>query len=233
MYEKPVGLSEALKCFLAVIVFGIAFGYIEAVVVVYLREIFFPEGFVFPLVGFGEGPLWGRILGIEMGRETATLILILSAVWLFGKSRQQRFAYFLIVFAVWDIFYYVWLKVLTGWPGSIMDWDLLFLMPAVWASPVLAPIIVSVVMLLCGVAILYRDFQGGILKASLADKAGFFVAGFAAVFCFCIAGQHISEPDFKVYFCWPLFAFANVAAVAVFLRCFFKAGVDIQKKGTC
>ena len=132
-----------IKRFLIVFIFSIAFAYIESAVVVYLREIFYPDGFVFPLTDFGLGRLWKRLLLTEVGREFATIILIFTGAWLFGCNRRQRWAYFLIVFAIWDIFYYIWLKVLIGWPVSIMDWDILFLIPVVWASPVLAPVIVS------------------------------------------------------------------------------------------
>src|SRR5690606_3193495 len=100
----------------------------------------------FPLEVFGVTPEARRLLLTEIGREAATLVLILTAAWLFGRSRQERVAYFLVIFAVWDVFYYVWLKVLLNWPASIMDWDILFLIPAVWASPVLYPVLVSALM---------------------------------------------------------------------------------------
>ena len=223
-------LLETVNRFFVVVIFSIAFGYIEAAVVVYLRAIFYPAGFNFPLMLFGvDNPLWRKFLITEVGREIATLVVIFTSAWLFGKSRQQRFAYFLIVFAVWDIFYYIWLKVLIGWPASIMDWDILFLIPAVWASPVLAPVLVSATMLLCAVEILYRDFRNKPLKASLIDKVGFFLAAFAAVFAFCFAGLHIAEPDYKTYFYWSVFALANLSAVALFLKCLLKADPDATK----
>jgi len=223
-------LSETLARFFAVVIFSIACGYIEAAVVVYLRAIFYPAGFNFPLTLFGlDNPLWKKFLITEVGREIATLVVIFTAAWLFGKSKQQRFAYFLVIFAVWDIFYYIWLKFLIGWPASIMDWDILFLIPAVWASPVLAPVLVSATMLLCAVEILYRDFRNRPLKASLVDKVGFFLAAFAAVFTFCFAGLHIAEPDYKTYFYWPVFALADLSAVALFLKCLLRAEPDATK----
>src|SRR4030043_1288929 len=137
-------LRTNFKRFCVVVVFGIAFAYIEASVVVYLREIFHPSGFTFPLAEFGITPLWKRLLLTETGREAATLVVIFTASWLFGRNLRQRFAFFLTIFAVWDIFYYVWLKVLINWPASIMDWDILFLIPTVWAGPVIAPILISI-----------------------------------------------------------------------------------------
>ncbi len=121
---EPV--KATMKVFCIVVIFSIAFAYIEAAVVVYLRQIFHPEGFTFPLTTFGLSPLWKRLLFTEIGREAATIVLIFTGCWLSGKNRRQRFAYFMTIFAVWDIFYYVWLKVLLDWPSSIMDWDILF-----------------------------------------------------------------------------------------------------------
>ena len=58
MLDKPLQTSsEPLKTMLTrfciVVVFGIAFAYIESAVVVYLRAIFYPDGFTFPLTDFG------------------------------------------------------------------------------------------------------------------------------------------------------------------------------------
>ncbi|MHC4753080.1 MAG: hypothetical protein ACYTFW_24855, partial [Planctomycetota bacterium] len=153
-FSEP--LKTTIKRFCIVVVFSIAFGYIEAAVVVYLREIFHPDGFTFPMTIFGIGPHWKRFLLTEIGRETATIVLIFTGAWLFGRNLQQRFAYFLTIFAVWDIFYYVWLKVLINWPASIMDWDILFLIPVTWASPVLYPVLISITLLIFAGIILYR-----------------------------------------------------------------------------
>jgi hypothetical protein len=57
-----------------------------------------------------------------------------------------------LAFGVWDIFYYVFLKVLTGWPHSLMDWDILFLLPLPWWGPVIAPVSIAVLMILWGTA---------------------------------------------------------------------------------
>ncbi|NQT01098.1 MAG: hypothetical protein HQ580_03680, partial [Planctomycetes bacterium] len=149
-------LKTTIKVFCVVVIFSIAFAYIEAAVVVYLREIFHPDGFTFPLTTFGLDPLWERLLLTEIGREAATIVLIFTGSWLFGKNRRQRFAYFMTIFAVWDIFYYVWLKVLLDWPSSIMDWDILFLIPDTWASAVLYPVLISITMLVFAAVILYR-----------------------------------------------------------------------------
>jgi hypothetical protein len=216
-------LKTTLKRFCMVVIFGIAFAYIEAAVVVYLRAIFYPAGFTFPLTEFGVGPLWQRLLLTEIGREAASLVLVSTAAWLFGRNLQQRFAYFMVIFAVWDIFYYVWLKILIDWPSSIMDWDILFLIPMAWASPVLAPVLISVTLLIFAIIILYRSCLARPIKVSPIQWLGFILAGLVVVASFCIAGLHITEPDFKSHFHWPLFALGEILAIALFLKCLLKS----------
>ena len=208
-----------LKRFFIVVIFSIAFAYIEAAVVVYLRTIFYPAGFAFPLTNFGSDPVWKQLLFTEIGREAATMVLIVSAAWLFGQNLRQRTAFFLTIFAIWDIFYYVWLKVLINWPASIMDWDVLFLIPLAWASPVLAPLLISLTLLSFAVIILYRCCCAVPLKVNLTDWLVFTLAGLVVVVSFCIAGLHITEPDFQSYFNWPLFTAALLSAIAMFGKC--------------
>ena len=159
----------------------------------------------------------------EIGREVATIVLILTTCWLAGRNRRQRFAFFLTIFAVWDIFYYVWLKVLIGWPATIMDWDVLFLIPVVWASPVLYPVLISLTLLVFAIIVLHRCSCGRPLKVRLLDWLGFLLAGLVVVVSFCIAGLHTSEPDFESHFYWPLFAVGHISAVALFIKCLLKA----------
>ncbi len=221
--ESVEPLKTTIKRFCIVVIFSIAFAYIEAAVVVYLREIFYPDGFTFPLTIFGIDPLWRRFLLTEIGREAATIVLIFTGAWLFGRNRRQRFAYFLTIFAIWDIFYYVWLKVLIDWPASIMDWDILFLIPGTWASPVLHPVLISITMLIFAAAILYRDARGRDIKVTRMDWLVFVLAGLVMVISFYIAGLHVTENDFKSYFYWPLFAAGYISAVALFLKCLLKS----------
>ncbi|MBN1805577.1 MAG: hypothetical protein JW837_10020 [Sedimentisphaerales bacterium] len=216
-------LKTTIKVFCIVVVFSMAFAYIESAVVVYLREIFHPDGFSFPVTVFDLSPIGRRLLLTEIGREAATLVLILTSSWLFGKNRRQRFAYFMIIFAVWDIFYYVWLKVLLGWPASVMDWDILFLIPLTWASAVLYPVLVSVALLVFAAVILYRDAHGKTIKVTLTDWLAFILAGIVIVVSFCTPGPHVTEPDYKSYFYWPLFAAGLALAVGMFIKSLVKS----------
>jgi hypothetical protein len=119
--------------------FAIAMAYVESAVVVYLRAIFHPEGFIFPLKAFNDYKI-----KVEVFREVATLVMLLTVAHLAGRNIQERFASLMLTFGVWDIFYYVWLKVLIDWPVSLLDWDILFLIPLPWIGPVIAPVSIAV-----------------------------------------------------------------------------------------
>jgi hypothetical protein len=212
------GTRRMLKRLLIAIVFSMVFGYIESAVVVYLRALFHPNGFTFPMEVFDATPEGKRLVLTEVGREAATLVLILSAAWLFGSVRQERIAYFLIIFAVWDVFYYVWLKVLLDWPGSLMDWDILFLIPRIWASPILYPILVSAAMFAFAVAILYRCAQGRPLPVTRADWLGWSASLLVIVVSFCLGGTHITEPNYAEYFHWPVFGVGFAVGVAICVK---------------
>jgi len=124
-------------------------GYLESSVVVYLRELYYPEGFNFPLKAMAQD-----VAVTELFREAATLIMILAVGVLVAEYRLHRFAWFLVVFSVWDIFYYIFLKVLIGWPESLFTTDILFLLPSIWTGPVVAPVINSLTMILLAIVIL-------------------------------------------------------------------------------
>jgi len=132
--------------------YSIAMGFLESAVVVYLRRIYYPYGFDFPLVSMD-------VAGVitEITRELATMIMLLSVSILSGNNGRQRFAYFLYSFALWDIFYYVFLYFLIDWPSSLMTWDILFLIPVSWAGPIITPVIVSFTMIALALLILISD----------------------------------------------------------------------------
>jgi hypothetical protein len=126
--------------------------FLETAVVIYLRELLYPGGFSFPLA-----PMPGHLVLTEILREFATVLMLIGAGMMTGKTFSSRFAWFIYAFAIWDIFYYVFLKVLIGWPESIMTWDILFLIPTTWTGPVLSPVIVSFTMILLALTILVHE----------------------------------------------------------------------------
>jgi hypothetical protein len=145
-------------------VFAVAMGFLEGIVVIYLRELYYPQGFDFPLKMMPP-----ELVSIEWIRETATLIMLAAAGIIAGRNNLQRLMYFLFVFGVWDIFYYVALKLLIGWPVSLLTWDLLFLIPVSWLSPVLAPVICSVTMIVMAVLIIGKQEKGFTVDSRPAD----------------------------------------------------------------
>ena len=142
-------MNTTTKTIGVICIFSIAMAALESAVVVYLRALYYPDGFSVAFKLIDE-----KILGVEIMREAATLMMLLSVGYLAGKNLQTRIAYFLLAFAVWDIFYYAWLKVFVDWPASIFDWDILFLIPITWLGPVLAPIICSLTMILLAVVLI-------------------------------------------------------------------------------
>ena len=123
-------------------IFSVAMGFLESAVVIYLRQLYYPNGFEFPLAIIPH-----NIAVVELLREAATIIMLLSIGIIAGKNIAQRFAFFIFSFAVWDIGYYVFLKWVLGWPSSLFTWDILFLIPVPWVGPVIAPCIVSATMI--------------------------------------------------------------------------------------
>jgi len=135
-------------------VFALAFGMVEGAVVVYLRRIYYPEGIsLFPLKIFEPD-----IHLVELIREAATLFMLFAVAAAAFQKSILRFAGFIWGFAVWDLVYYLFLKGFLNWPQSFFEWDVLFLIPVVWASPVAAPVICSVTMLfLAGIIFFYSS----------------------------------------------------------------------------
>lgn len=157
------------KKFAALVLFGIAFGFVEAAVVSYLRLLlnynnsYLHNGYTVLLnLGFiafvnPKSPLLHSlpINSTETVREFATIIMLLSISFLAGKTLKQRIAAFMIAFSTWDIFYYVFLNVITGWPKSLFDIDVYFLIPVTWVGPVITPVIISLLLFITG-TILYK-----------------------------------------------------------------------------
>jgi len=133
---------------LIVVLYAMAMAWVESAVVFYLRtmidriEPYQPN----PL------PMIGGFAPVELTRELATLVMLFTVGMLAGRTWRARIGYAVIAFGVWDIFYYVFLKMMCGWPHTLLDWDVLFLLPMPWWGPVLAPVLISVLMILWGTA---------------------------------------------------------------------------------
>jgi hypothetical protein len=150
---------------LALLLFGIAFGYLEAAVVTYLRALHEPArqrvdpgrspAELFPLLTLEQlhaaGPEQQRTLFTEIGREAATIIMLAAIALAIARNAGEWAAAFVITFGAWDLTFYIFLKVRIGWPASLYTLDILFLIPVPWVGPVLAPLLVSAAMIGAGV----------------------------------------------------------------------------------
>ena len=139
------GLSERMRWAL-VVVFAIAMAWVEAASVFYVRALVdrIEPYQAHPL------PMNGALGYVESFREAATLVMIAALGTLAGRTWRHRAGYAALAFGAWDIFYYVFLHHISGWPRTLMDWDILFLLPLPWWGPVLAPVSIALVMILWG-----------------------------------------------------------------------------------
>lgn len=118
--------------------YAAAMALVEAACVVTLKQLFYPGGWAPPFAPMPAGPLL-----LEQVREIATLVMIASVACLAGRTIRARFAAGLWVFGVWDILYYAFLRWLTGFPRSLADVDVVFLVPIAWIFPVWVPFLTS------------------------------------------------------------------------------------------
>ena len=132
-----------------VIVFAIAMAWLEAACVLYIRTL------VNRVEPYQANPLpMNQALGaVELWREAATLVMIAAVGLLAGRTWRRRAGYAAIAFGTWDIFYYVFLRIISGWPRTLLDWDILFLLPLPWWGPVLAPVCIALVMIAWGTVV--------------------------------------------------------------------------------
>src|SRR6266516_7032577 len=142
----PLTTKAEGRRWLVVALYAVAMAWVEAAVVYYLRSLIDRiepyQPYPLPVArGFGEA---------ELIREIATLIMLFTVGWLAGATWRARLGYSVVAFGVWDIFYYVFLRVLTGRPKSLLDWDILFLIPLPWWGPVWAPTSIALLMILWG-----------------------------------------------------------------------------------
>ncbi len=215
---------------LMVVLFAVAFGYVESAVVVYLRTIYDPSraslhpdrpaGSLLPLITLEElradDPLHTRRLGIELGRELATLTMLAAVAALARRRRGEWLAMFMIAFGVWDIVYYIGLKAMIGFPASLLTWDILFLLPVPWLGPVLAPVIVSVSMICAGLVLLDRCGRGRPLRAGWPHWCGIVMGGLIIILSFCEDYSLTMKGGLPGPFNWYLFGVGELTGLTSF-----------------
>lgn len=207
-----------------VVLYATAMAWVESAVVFYLRTMInrIEPYQATPL------PVAGGLGFAELMRELSTLVMLLTVGCLAGRTWRSRIGYSAIAFGVWDIFYYVFLKVMTGWPHSLLDWDILFLIPLPWWGPVLAPVMIA------GLMIVWGTFASQVEDASIAAAPGWkawllnALGILLALYVFMtdairVSGQGVDalRELLPASFNWPLFLIAwllMAAPVLVILR---------------
>lgn len=200
-------MNDLVKRFSWVSVYAIAMAFLEAVVVAYIRE----------LLRLSHRADLDSYAMMEAWREAATIIMLVAVGWLAGRNKIDRIAYGMFAFALWDIWYYIWLKVLVDWPKTLLDWDTLFLIPFPWLGPVLSPILIAG--LICVVAILtvYRVNRQEMPKITLLKVGAVLCGALLALYVFMAGAIHewirggtnwrSTQP---AAFNWPLFLIALI-----------------------
>jgi hypothetical protein len=223
MASNPMRLARTL---IAICLFGIAFGYVEAAVVVYLRTIDepvrqalfcdVPHDAVFPLLTLEQLQAADHVYVVqtELGRELATLVMLAAIGWLTGRTFREWLAGFVIAFGVWDIFYYVFLKMLIDWPASLWTWDILFLLPVPWVGPVIAPVVISLTMIYAGTLTLWRESLGRPVICHCWNGVIIGVGGLAILGAFCWDFRNTAAGGWPNSFNWPLFVLGEAIVVA-------------------
>ena len=204
-------LAPSKRRWLVVIVFAVAMAWVEAASVYYIRVV------VDRIVPYQQNPLpVGGVLGaVELVREASTLIMLLTVGILAGRGWHERLGYSALAFGVWDILYYVFLRVMSGWPTSLLDWDVLFLLPLPWWGPVLAPVSIAVLMVVWGTLVTQ---SGDRTAASSFRSVPWALGGLGIVLALYVfmsdaiqslpLGHEATRQVLPTAFNWPLFGLA-------------------------
>ena len=194
-----------------VIAFGVAMGYLEAAVVVYLRAAL---EIVPGAIPAHDPTSFGTFEAIEITRELATLVMIAAVGWLGGRSHLERLAWAAAAFGTWDIAYYLGLRLSVGWPPSLAAWDVLFLVPMPWVGPVWAPILASVGLVAFGLAAARRLRVGRPIVVGRWHVTGALGGAGLVIGSFLVDAGRVLARDDVPWTGWPLFA-AGMALASV------------------
>jgi hypothetical protein len=207
--------------FWALAVLAIAFAYVEAAVVVYLRGWWGIENLILDIP-----PLDRSIAATELGREVATLVLLMAAGWAVGRTTPSRWGFAFFAFGVWDIFYYAWLKVLIDWPSSLLDTDILFLVPLPWWGPVLSPVLIAILCIVGGYLAVSAEDRGQAVHPTrlhwVSTMSGIGVVLYTfmadAVAALPATAEELNELR-PTEFQWPVYLVGLAAMIWPVLRC--------------
>jgi hypothetical protein len=220
--------------FAAVTSYAIAMGYLESAVVIYLRQTAFGN----PVQVFPIRFLAPQLGVVEFVREAATIIMLLVIGYLAGKNRFQRSMFFIYSFAIWDIFYYLFLRMFTGWPASFADFDVLFLIPVIWVSPVICPILISLLLTMTSTILILLSTKREDLRVNPVNLELLLLGSAILFYSFteqilrvlCYHGPKGLEHFTPVVFDWSLFSIGFlilcITAMKTVKECFHKVRSD-------
>jgi len=203
----------------------VALAYIESAVVVYLRALYYPQGFGFPLKEMSR-----LIYLSEVGREAATIVVLSAVAFLVEKTRSGRLFLFLYGFGIWDIFYYVWLKALVNWPATLLDWDVLFLIPLPWVAPVLSPVLISLLFITVAVTANHLAARGRSFAFDLVDRLLLFAAAIAIVASFLWKTKSALAHEVPRGYPWWLWGIGVALGLGVFITRIIRSGRTESKQ---
>jgi hypothetical protein len=207
--------------------YAIAMAYLESAVVADLRALYYPDGFTFPLV-----PLPQHMAVIEIGREAATLVMLVAVAAICGTDRWQRFLAFCIAFGVWDLFYYVWLWVFVRWPPSLLTWDILFLIPVPWIGPVLAPVMISIALVASAGWLWHLQARGTRLHFSPVNWTLALTGGGLVLTAFMVDAEEAFTRGAPSAFRWGLFSAGVLLSLTGLVRGISGLRVVDARRGT-
>jgi hypothetical protein len=209
-----------------VVAFAVAMAWMEAATVFYIRA----------LVGRIEPyqaeplPLQGPLGNVELWREAATLVMLAAVGCLAGRTWRQRAGYAALAFGIWDVLYYVFLRPISGWPNTLLDWDILFLLPLPWWGPVLAPVSIAVLLIVWGTMVTQGSDRA---VRDTPARWTWALAGIGAVLALCIfmTDAFRALPDGRdailrvlpTGFNWPLFSTALALMATPVVRLGYRA----------
>ena len=213
-----IGRSSLWPTAVAVLAFGIAMGYFEAAVVVYLRVALEAVPSAVPA---HDPETFGTFESVEIARELATLVMIGAVGWLAGRAALERLAWAAVTFGAWDIVYYLGLRLAIGWPPALDTWDVLFLVPMPWLGPVWAPILVSVALVTFGLAAAGRLRAGRPIRLGPVRVVAALAGGALVILSFLVDSTPVLADGASAWRGWPVYwagmALATAAAVTAFV----------------
>lgn len=192
--------------------FGVTMGIFEAAVVVYLRRLW-----DLGAVDIAHVSLSNPLVVTEVLREAASLAMIGTVACLAGKRGIERLGFAAIIFGVWDLVYYLVLRLRIGWPESVLDWDVLFLIPRPWIGPVLAPVLVSIALIAGGIAVVSREANGPRLAPRPLDWLACLLGGSVVIASFLVVEVPRMAAGSPAGFSWLMFLAGLTIACAGFL----------------